>query len=432
MTRPSPHRDARPAQAPTIDRAEAAGLLRAARTAGPEQVDEAVGWAFAALPDHKHARILAIERHLAQGDTEMADVLLTRGLLLRPTDASLTRLRARSLLMQGDAAEAGKEIRLALVQRPRHVATLLLAAEIARQLDDLPRAVSLLQRALRRQPERDHNKALLTQALIDAEQLDQAEGVMRSMRRVPPVLRARLLRAQGRLLEAVELLDRSRTGSPALDAGRQDIVCELIDLLEHMGDFAGLRALMDEVDAKQSEVLIRAGVACLTLGRFRVAALHMSRLRRAWPHRREALSVLVVAAAMLGRLRLAERALSRLHRTPAGADPPFMADLWRRALAARLFNDQCHPLRAGADRNVSFLQPLLRSAVEVFASACARGPGDPASLARQARLHRHRAVCLAAMGRNTEAAAALTDALGPERRPSPPAEPKPRGLRKAA
>jgi hypothetical protein len=136
-----------------------------------------------------------------------------------------------------------------------------------------------------------------------------------------------------------------------------------------------------------------------------------------------------VAASMAGRHRLARRALHRLQETPAGADPTVMADLWRRALTARLFSDQYDPRKAGADRNASLLQPLLRSALKTFDARRAALAGS--SSIGQDELNRHRAVCLAAMGRMREAAAAWPDA--PAAGPLPPAraeEPAPR--RKAA
>jgi hypothetical protein len=107
-----------------------------------------------------------------------------------------------------------------------------------------------------------------------------------------------------------------------------------------------------------------------------------------------------------------------------------MADLWRRALTARLFSDQYDPRKAGADRNASLLQPLLRSALEVFdarRAALAEARGGEAE-----ELNRHRAVCLAAMGRTKEAAFAWPGASAAAETPAPAVAEDPPPRRKAA
>ncbi len=395
----------------TIDRAEAARLLREVRSAGEDRIDEAIEWAFAALPERKHVRRLAVQRHLENGNTEMADALAAQGLLLRPTDPSLAMLRARSLLMQGEPRGADREIELVLSQRPNHCATLLLAAEIAFVLKDYPRAISLLHRADRVKPNRDDIAALQVQTLIDADCVKRASTVLDSMRKPSPVLRARLLKAQGRVLEAVELL-AGQTEAGA-SAGDVEITHELIDLLERLGNHPRLSSVLLKVGPDQPEVLVRAGAGWLSLGWFATAVLHLAPLRNVGRYRRDALAVITVAASMLGRMRLAELALARLQQTPSGADPIEMAHLWRRALTARLFSDQCNPQQAGADRNASLLQPLLRTAVEVFASQPRTRPGVMRG-AGGADIQRHRATCLAAMGRTKEATEALSKMLAPE------------------
>ena len=100
-----------------VDAPAAAQLLNLARTAAPEKRDDAVDWAFAAMPDHKHPRLLKIRQLLDARDCQAADALLTQGLLQRPTDPSLSLLRAESLLIQGKARAANREIRLVLRRR---------------------------------------------------------------------------------------------------------------------------------------------------------------------------------------------------------------------------------------------------------------------------------------------------------------------------
>jgi len=434
----SRHRHAIPGQArqgQAIDRNEAAALLRAARAGAVEPLDDSAEWAFSALPGSRHARRLATQRLLQAGDTEAADALITQGLLIRPTDPLLTRLRAESLFMQGETRLAEKEIRLALDRRPQHCATLLLAARIAAARNDHPRAVALLQRAEAQKPRRDQIKALLTQALLDAGCAERAEQTLHTMNRPSAALCARVLAAQGRLLEAIDLLEAARLEEiEAADHQAVELLCELIDLLERVGDMSRLRRLLEEITVQgepHRAVLVRIGVAWLTLGAFATAVRQMALISRPGPHQREALAVLVVAAAMAGRRRLAERALCRLQQTPAGTDPVAMADLWRRALTARLFSDQYDPQKAGADRNASLLQPLLRSALETFsAEPASREEGSGG--ASGADLNRHRAICLAAMGRSQEAAAIFPDTPPPEEQPAPATAPQAPPARRAA
>lgn len=400
----------------TLDREQAAALLRSARAGGLDAHSDSADWALSALPGNRHARRLAIQRLLHIGNTDAADALITQGLLIKPTDPLLTRLRAESLLMQGETRLAEKEIGLALERRARHCATLLLAARIASARGDHPRAVILLQRAMAVKPQRDEIKPLLVQVLLDAGSPQRAEKTLRTMKRPAPTLRARVLAAQGRLLEAIDLLESARrAGAGTGQPDSAELLCELIGLLERVGNMARLRRLLEELGERSDldrAVLLRIGIAWLTLGAFTTASRLMAAISHPGPRQRDALAVLVVAAAMAGRRRLGERALDRLQQTPAGADPVMMADLWRRALTARLFSDQYDPRKAGSDRNASLLQPLLRSALKIFdaeraAAGRLRGDAKP-------QLNRHRAVCLAAMGRTREAAAVHGGSPAPE------------------
>jgi tetratricopeptide (TPR) repeat protein len=435
MSRRHHAKPGRARQGQAIDRQEAAALLRAARAGAIEPLDDSTEWALTALPGCRHARRLAIQRLLQAGDTEAADALITQGLLIRPTDPLLTRLRAESLFMQGETRLAEKEIGLALDRRAHHCATLLLAARIAAARGDHPQAVALLQRAEAQKPHRDEIKAMLTQALLDAGCVERAEQALHTMDRPAPALCARVLAARGRLLEAIDLLEAARLEEiEAADQQNAELLCELIDLLERVGDMSRLRRLLEEITIQgkpHRAVLVRVGVAWLTLGAFATAIRQMALISRPGPRQRDALAVLVVAAAMAGRGRLAERALRRLQQTSAGTDPVAMADLWRRALTARLFSDQYDPQKAGADRNASLLQPLLHSALETFSAEPAsreEGPGG----ASGAELNRHRAMCLAAMGRSREAAAIFPDALPAEEPPAQTTTPRTMPARRAA
>ncbi len=390
------------AGATSIDPVEAARLLREARAAhgtnGGHDAGDAVDWAFASLPDRRHPRRLKVEALLRERDVEAADAMIAQGLLLRPDDPGLMFLRARSLLIQHDLLAAEREIARVLDRRPSHVSSLVVGAEIARASHEYPTGVRRLESALALRPDHDGLRARLAEILLDAEAVGSAERVILAMAEVPPRLQARLLRAQGRSLDAVELLDAARSGGDP----EGDITCDLIDALESIGAVDRLHRLLDGVDERVPATLVRAGSAWLALGAYERAIGRLAPLLDHGPHERAALSVAVVAASMLGRLDLAERMLTRLQQSRAGADPRFMSELWRRAITAGLFIDQARTGRAEATREGRLIDPLLRGALAVFeAEPASRTP------ARRAEIQRHRALCLAALGRDREAAAAL-------------------------
>ncbi|MHC5115011.1 MAG: tetratricopeptide repeat protein, partial [Planctomycetota bacterium] len=306
--------------------ADAAGLLRAAR----RDVD-AVEWAFLALPASRAALRLRIEQLLAGGDTESAEALIARALLHHPSDPTLARLRAECHLRHGAIRLADREIRFALERRPHHVATLVLGGRIARAAGDAPLAIERLQAARAARPGRDDVARPLVVALLEAGWLTRAERVLRSMAVPCPALEARLLAEQGRVLEAIERLERVVDGpSEVGDAFDLDDATEtLIELLERAGDADRLRARLDAIGPDLPRALLAAGRAWLALGEHRRAAIRVAPLRRPGPWRREGLGIVVVAAALMRRRDLSERALRRLQRTRDGADPHVMAELWR-------------------------------------------------------------------------------------------------------
>jgi tetratricopeptide (TPR) repeat protein len=367
------------------DRQSAARLLREARI---HDADEAVDWAYSTVPDSLGARRLKIRMLLRQGNLEAADTLIAQGLLQRPTNASLSELRARSLFAQGKLAPANRELRLVLAQRPRHRATLELAGRVAFGLGEHGRAASLLERAERRRPD-DGIRSLLTEVWLEAGRPDRARAALRRMVAPTALLQARVLRAEGRLLEARETLEKAAASAATGD--RAEITTGLISLLEETSDLQRLRRTLQTVDIDQPAVLARAGLSWLGMGAFHAAAVQMAKLARVRGHRAQALVVLTVAAAMINRMRLANRAMTRLRRTPEPVEPGIVAEAWGRGLLGRLLLDQCSARKAGSDPHTGRLQQLLADASGVFAEALASGEGLPKRQRR--RLRQHLAVC---------------------------------------
>lgn len=389
-------------QPSTLDRKDAAGLLRAARAVTTGDDGEAIDWAFLAMPDSIPARRLKIEHLLRQGDNDLAGTLIAQGLLQHPTNPSLTLLRARRLYAQGKVRQAEAELRMVLAARPHHCGTLELAGRVSAELGEASRAVEFLRQAAAERAGNDRVTGLLVQSLLDGGYADRAAGAMRRMDRPPTRLKARVLRAMGRLLEAVELLE---TAPPAGDSpeGPDDAFCELVDTLEEAVDLRRLRVTLDGIDLTRPTALARAGRAWLLLGEFRTAVVQMARLARLPQHRRDALAVLVVAAAMLDRLSLAERAVCRLQLTEEGIDAGSMADVWRRGSMGRLLLDQRTAGRTGSDPSPSQLDWLLKASADALGGElAAAGPTDrEADVVRGRELERCRAACLEAMGKTT-------------------------------
>ena len=381
-----------------IDRAEAARLLRTARSAALDGDGDAIDWAFSAIPESVAARRRKIEHALHHGDTDSADALIAQGLLLRPTNPSLTLLRARRLYAQGHVRRAKDELRLVLASRPHHCGALELSGRVAAELGDHATAVALLRQAAAERPGNDRATGLLVQSLLDAGYADRAAGALRTMAKPSSGLKARVLRGMGRLLDAREVLERAAAGeSPATD--REAALCDLIDTLEEAGDYPPLRSVLESIGTDQPAALAKAGRSWLLLGEFRTAALRMARLARSRAYRDRALEVMVVAASMMDRVHLAELALRRLQLTATGIDAEAMAEGWRRGLMGRLLVDQQSPRRAGADPSSSRLGGLLQAALDTFDEADDQaGPNGPGEPKPRADLEHHRAACLAAMG----------------------------------
>jgi len=372
---------------PTIDRAAAAVLLHAAHIT--DTSDESIEWAFTAMPDRRAALRLRIGQLLTHGNYEDADALIGRGLRKRPTDASLSLLRARSLFAQDKLDAASREMRLVLAQRPHHAGAMELAGKVQMKLDRPLRAVRHFQRAATRRPG-DRATALVAHAWLAAGRTRTAREVVEQMDNPPPLLTAQLLAAEGRLLEATDTLDRARCEAPGSDY--ELIVCELITRLEAQGDLSRLRRILVDVSSEHPVVLARAGEAWLSMGAFHTAAIRMATLARIRGYRARATTVLMVAAAMLNRSSLAERALRRLRRLDEPVEQSLVAEAWCRGLFGRLLLDQCSARRAGADPHTGRLQRLLRDARTIFQDRLADA-GHSMPRTEQRDLQQHIEVC---------------------------------------
>ena len=211
------------------------------------------------------------------------------------------------------------------------------------------------------------------EAWINAGRFEEAGKVLSQMDCPPARLSAKYLRAQGRLLEAVETLQT------ALDRDQGDehepMLCDLIDLLEESGNVARLRRTLQRIEVDQPTALARAGLAWLWLGEFHAAAVRSARLARVEGSSCTGLVVLLVAATMLRRPTLVERALRRLRRSDEPIDRNVVADAWCRGLMGRLLQSQRNPRNAGADPQTGQLGLLLGQAERTFQQQLASDDG---------------------------------------------------------
>ena len=343
----------------TIDRVEAARMLHAIRAGGPER-DEQIEWAACSLSDCRAVCRLMIDLHIDRGDVDAAMALIGQGLLRRPTDPSLALLRARALVARGDRAQADGPLRLALAIRPHHTATLELAGRVALEGQDPLRAAECFRKIDSARPS-DRIKRLRVIALLEATRPDLARTIFEQMEVQPVLLAAQVLRVEGRLLEAIEVLAAGRGQSDG--AQRQRITCGLIDLLEEAGDSTRLRAVLINLGPAETEARGRAGLAWLTLGEFTAALRAVRPLQTRRGRRGLALTVILVAATMSGRTTLAERALIRLRRLDESVDRRAVADAWSRAFLGRILKDQQCTRTTG---RAGVLAGLLRDAQRVL------------------------------------------------------------------
>lgn len=351
-----------------IDRFEAARLLREARAAVGDARREAAGWAGAAMPDRRVASRILIDALLDADEIDEASSVLERARQAFPNDASLLLRQARCLLALGRLEEAWRAAHAAARLRHGHVGTLLTAAAIARDVGRPAKAGRLLERAARLRTDDPAVIDALVQVRLDVGDVIGARAAMTRYPAVGAGTCGRVLLAEGRIADAIELLS-GPTDAPAdgeTVAEADDRTCVLIDALERCGAAARLRSLLAGLTPEMPEAYTRAIDARLVLGELDEAIAMAGTLAHRPGCRRRALHRQAVAAALAGRTSLARGALSRLRSTSGSVDRSALAATWRRALEGRITTRQATPRRAGADEGHGVLASLLRNAISTF------------------------------------------------------------------
>ena len=404
----------------SISRVEAAQLLRNARRAwrsNPAEAGESISWALTALRDSHQARRLKVDFLLHIRNFDSADALMAR-CMMTDVDRPLLRLRfARSMFEQGRLEPADREIREALRARPGHGAALQLAAEIASSLDDLGRAVELYQAATSRKPRDLSIRSNLVRALLDHGQVSRAADILSRWKHAPPELMARWLRAEGRTLDALEMLesacDRSRFAQPG-EPAREDherVGTLLLELLDEVGAADSLAKWTHRFAQCGWKPAVLGANLLLSYGRFGEAHEILKMLAGRPSLEGHVAEATIVASALEGNVDAARAMLARLdHRCPS--DRRAWARRWLRCWMGRLIADNTDGRVIGADPNFSVLQPLLAKAAETIDAALAAEPHLPA--ANQVRLAELLAINCHAIGRSDLSGAALARAYPPQ------------------
>lgn len=374
----------------TINRDKAAILLREARNVLDIQTCETIDWAFSQIPDSPGARRLKIKQLISQDDLDAASALISQGLLQRPTNAALTLLRAQVLFGQENYGECELELRLLLLKRPKHFTSLILAGQIALMLDDPLRSASYFTRASSRRPSDIRTLKLLAKSWIAAGKVQAARQVLERIQPQPLFLAATLLKAEGRLLEAADAFEHA--ASNLSGSTRETAICELIAVLEEIGDMPRLKRILDPINKSTPNALLRAGQAWLWLGAFKTALVRMASLSKVPEFMYPALTIGLVASCMLNRHNLSERILQRLHTEDKPVNNHTLAHAWCCGIMGRLLLAQCNPRQAGADPRTGQLGHLLQEAVIVFDQQLGE-IGDSICSTRQSELEHHLIVC---------------------------------------
>ena len=190
-------------------RSQAAALLRQVRNCSSDDVEQPLRWAFSVLPDSRPVARLKIQWLIDQDQLEEAESLLACMLVHYPDDGGLRRLAASCQFQLGRMQRAETEIRRAMQLRPNHRATRMIAADLAAAQHRFADAIDIHQRIINDgcadHTQQNSVRARIVESMIAAGRFDEAEIELRRIDEFTPLLHAELRRAQGRLLEAIEI-----------------------------------------------------------------------------------------------------------------------------------------------------------------------------------------------------------------------------------
>jgi tetratricopeptide (TPR) repeat protein len=392
----------------SISRSEAAQLLRNARRAwrsDPANAGEAIGWALSVLRDSHQARRLKVDYLIHIRNFDSADALMAR-CMMTDSERPLIRLRfARSMFEQGRIEQAEREVERVLTLRPHHGGALRLGATIAAALGNDARASALLLEASRLDPRNLSLRADLIRALLDEGRLQEGIQILDRWTSAPNDLIARALRAQGRLLDAVEVLEAAcdQLLKAAPDNSQNRVTAMLIELLDEIGAIDRLSSWTMRFAVCGLSTALAGAEALLAYGRFE-SCLDVLAVLSPLSHLREQVNqVRTIALALAGNVNSAQESLGQLAQPPTHSQ---FAERWLSGLAGRIILESQDASAIGCDPSASVLQPMLCSASATLEKALdeIRGGDSPENRDHLLNLL---ATCRLAMGRSDQCASAL-------------------------
>lgn len=406
-----------------LSRTQAAHLLRKARRAcarRSQRAGERIGLAHSAMGEHSAVARLKIDFLLDVHQYDSADALLARWLMRgsNERDEPLFRMRlARSLHEQGRIAQARAEIARVLEQRPHSCAAIMLAARIESDSGHTERALSLLILACIQRPRIRRLQIMLVRSLLESGLVNQAAEQIERIADAPPLLHAQVLRAQNRVLDAIELLQIALPAARS-EQQRRDLICELIDVIEAAGDRLRMKNVLAANHDNDARTLLRTAEAFVWLGDFQSATEACGKINEmaAAPMLHRQARALGMIAAACGNIKRESPDAGEINH--ALYQPgSWMARVWLRAIFGRLAGARRVAAVSAADPSTSVLQPMLARAAPAFERALADSPQRSAML--RERWQQHLATCRDAMG-HVVATAPAPDAAKTERAPDVP------------
>jgi len=354
-------------------RSEVASILRAARAASRREDAAQLEWLFCRLPHHPRLRRRVVQSRLRQGAVDWASTLLAQAKARHEEDWMIPLLCARCLLERGETSGAEMELSAFLHRRPSDTRALRLAALAADAQRDAARAAHWRRRLLVELPHDRAERERLVNGLLTLAQVNLALHYAAPLMGQDKALDARLLHAQGRTREAMDLLDRA-------DERDWKAMDEKMKILADTGDHTGLRKAVAATENVR-ELACQRVLALLSVGDLPEAALAARRLLAVPGLSRPGLLLLSIIGAVLGRERLAKRSLARLG---GWTNLVLAVEAWRRAAAGSILASARTVLAAGRDEPTAVLPALSRTLIRLTSG----DHGAPRPLARGGSLGR--------------------------------------------
>lgn len=420
MTRPPSAMPSGATDGGAMSRHQAAQLLKLARTqGGGDVVNEAIDWAFAAMPDRAIVQRLKIRSLMRTGQFEAADALLAQALLIYPLDPVLSVLRAERLLSRGRPDSATREIELVLARHPHRTSALAVGARIASSIGDHVRASLLLERAVSLRPADASLRAQYIEALLAKGEPVQAARQLAYLYDAPATLEARVLRAQGRAVDALARL-QAEWRLAKESASADELASMIIDLLEETGRLEELERFASSLEPTCPAALARAAQTWLALGRFDDALALGGQLLKRRAFVPIARGIVLVAATMKGNFGLAQRVVRQLITSTLTIDRISLAELWRRGMIGRFIVKHTALGKPSEGVEKSVLATYAQAAAELFREQLAdvEMAADPAETAELLHLIRLCSLAATSAPMAVPAEAAAEPAL-PEASPTP-------------